>query len=209
MHPETQKDQETYLFETMTPEEFTNFVSDSEYTETKASEAVMYILSKINKPTHTTKLLQILYLADREDWGRLIYDIPIATSNGMSFLKTSKFLTQAIPGKLDWNALIPVNKESIATLPTQPHFKRISKHNTNNLDKALILYASKTIEELSNYTKTLPEWSEPTPPSMEKILTFIEYQTALGHNQETLRAILENAESLASINAILKNPDER
>jgi len=129
------------------------------FDEIAATQVATYFLKKFGGKENYTKILKLMYLADRqlyiENGESITGDRVIAMGKG----PVLKNVYDLIKGRITcsiWNSLIELDERDIKligdTLPENP--KRI----VDILDKIFEKHGKKTYGQLIDYTHELPEW---------------------------------------------------
>jgi uncharacterized phage-associated protein len=136
------------------------------FNETKATEAVAYLLKKVaSRQMYLIHVLKMLYIADREalqSWGRPItWDRYISMDNGPVLSETYNLMTGAAQGNGIWERHISDRLGHKIGLEEDLPPGGLSKVELALLDSVFERFGTMDRWALCEFTHTFPEWKNP------------------------------------------------
>lgn len=191
------------------------------YDHHKAIEAAVWTLSHQNAPVTSLKLIELLYLAERESLCHngfpLMGDLIVSTDQGPILAQTSALANgnhdnAAMQG--EWNAHIHRSHsshqmlvsavKSTSTKNSADKFRSLSESDRDILDTINATYGTMTAAELLELSYELPEWKNPhgvpTPINPANMLQ------AVGMSPEQIAALSIAAQERYGLHQILARP---
>lgn len=178
------------------------------FTERKAAQVAAYLLDKMGGSMPHMKLVKMMYLADRKSYEvygtSITEDMAVSMPYGLALSKTLNFINGEVRNSQEWNEMISAKANHVVGL-CRPVSKRdfgdLSEASTGILDDTVDEYGRMDQWELSDYTHTLPEWTNPNgsslPVSPKAILE------AVGKSPNVVKILLEYMDEGAEIDAAL------
>jgi hypothetical protein len=188
---------------TLSPIEHTHYFADMLFDTLLAAQQARYLIFVLGKPLHIHKLAQLLYLNDRASTNDSITnDSPIATEYGMSLFRIHKLLYKYDYESELWDNLIEVDDDDMVSLGettySEQDVTQISDYIQTRLHETIDSYGLWTKEQLTDYTKSLPEWSEPPKKGIIEI-SYRDYYKILGKTPEEIEGFIEQMEEYGHI----------
>jgi uncharacterized phage-associated protein len=167
----------------------------------KVIQVVGLLLQKYSGRLNYTKLIKLLYLADREALGR--WDVPI-TEDSYAALHNGPIVSEIYnlvmerhcdpTVQFQWNALFATEGyELVAQAPSLSNKDELSEREEQLLNEIDAKFHDWTFGQLIDYTHNhdlFPEWEDPGnssyPISLSKLLQ------ALGRSEEEIAEVLSN-----------------
>jgi hypothetical protein len=175
------------------------------FNEAKAAQCAAGLLKLCQSGRMSyVKLVRLMYLVDREaflDWGHPVTtDQYVITSSGPILSRVNALITEGSVAPSDWSEYIsplrgdPGNLEVELRLQDAPA-SELSMAEEGLMAEVFSRHSSKTRWELVEFTKTLPEWTDPQGSAIP--LTYPDLLKADGKTKAEIAAIMEDLESHA------------
>ena len=175
------------------------------FSEVRATEAASYLMSKCGGIINYTKLLKLLYLADRrsllERERPITFDTYVVMDNGPVLSQTYDLIKEIDLDLYFWNKHITRKGYNVAL--TEPvKLRLLSRSDIKILDAIFTEYGHFTYSELIEICHKLPEYRRPKDGtsvdlSTEKILT------CLGFSSEIAESIVDSLDEDEELRSLL------
>ncbi len=168
------------------------------FDEQRAAQAAARLLSRHGGPMHGAMLIQLLYLADRqtliETGTPVTGDCFIATRHGPALGRILDRLTWGCPdGDAEWSLRVsPPRDHAVALIGPADH-GALADIDVDALDALHARFGQQDPWQLAEYTRTLPEWSDPGDGASR--IDPADILRAAGLSDASIRAIAEEAEA--------------
>ena len=175
------------------------------YNPKKATQAASYLLGRSGRRMNYTKLIKILYLADREALRRfdqpITTDAPFSMDNGPILSHIYNHIKVKEERGPYWHNLIDRKGYDVALKKRAP-IGELSPCELEIIDEIFQQFGHMEVWDLVAYChKNLPEWTDPEgssiPISFEKILK------AAGRSRKEIEKIQKETKSFESIQSLL------
>ena len=174
------------------------------FNERKATAAAAFLLAQEGGTMDYMRLVKLLYLAERETLARLAHpltgDAYYALDQGPILSRVVDLCKSASRGV--WSAQIERSGLWAVRLKTAPDLGSLSPAETTILEEIAKAHRDNDQWELSTLMHRLPEWRDPRGARVEIAPTDI--LAALGKTPEQIRAILDEAEDDARVDALFR-----
>ena len=136
------------------------------FDEQRAAQAAARLLSRHGGPMHCAMLVQLLYLADRqtliETGSPVTGDCFIATRHGPALGRILDRLTWGCPdGDAEWSLRVSPPRDHAVALVGPTDHDALGAIDVNTLDALHARFGQGDPWQLAEYTRTLPEWTDP------------------------------------------------
>ena len=136
------------------------------FDEQRAAQAAARLLSRHGGPMHSAMLVQLLYLADRQmliEMGSPVTgDCFIATRHGPALGRILDRLTWGCPdGDAEWSLRISPPRDHAVALIGPADVDALGAIDVDVLDALHARFGQQDPWQLAEYTRTLPEWTDP------------------------------------------------
>ena len=136
------------------------------FDEQRAAQAAARLLSRHGGPMHCAMLVQLLYLADRqtliETSSPVTGDCFIATRHGPALGRILDRLTWGCPdGDAEWSTRVSPPRDHAVALVGPVDRDALGDIDVNTLDALHTRFGQQDPWQLAEYTRTLPEWTDP------------------------------------------------
>jgi len=179
------------------------------FNEAKATEAAAYLLKRDSSPMGYPKLINLLYLADREAlllFGRPITtDCYVLTSLGPSLSQLTDLITVSPFAPSIWEHYISPfegRNKQVSLLREASTLGELSGAEKELIDAILSRYGRKSEAQLIEELRALPEWHDPQGTKIP--LEYIDILKAGGKTPSEADAIVSELESLAAVIAFVE-----
>lgn len=165
----------------------------------KLVQIVGYLLKKNNGQMNYTKLIKLIYLADKESYDAINHSMTGDTYYALPQGPILSELLNLIKGKSDeknqsyWDARFTTDGYNLIALSSNIPSGLLSKFEKRTLDNIDREFHNKTFGDMIDFvhdSRNCPEWSDPGPHS-RKVITESDILRALGRTKEEI-GIIEN-----------------
>jgi len=173
------------------------------YNPQKAAQAASYLLGRNDGRMNYTKLIKILYLADRESLRRfdrpVTTDAPFSMDNGPVLSNIYNHIKEE--GNSDWEKLIELEGYDVILKKRAP-IGELSPCELEILDEIFQQFRNMDVWDLVAYChKNLPEWTDPEGSSIP--ILFEEILEAVGKSGKEIEYIQKETSSFESVQSLL------
>ena len=138
------------------------------FNEKKATQAAGRLLEQGGSPMNSIKLMKLLYLADREAvlrWGNPVTtDCFVAMRHGPVLGRIYTLVSEGDDPRVApsaWSAAILRRPDGEVELKDPVDYRQLSKGEADLLDEIFREHGAKTLWDLVDLTRGLPEWRDP------------------------------------------------
>ena len=177
------------------------------FNEAKATEAAAYLLKLSGAPMSYIKLIKLLYLVDRE--ALLVHGRPVTTDQyvqtdqGPSLSQISDLITVDSFGHSVWSDFIsPLHGELEVELRREAPPSELSEAEAELIESVFVNFGGKSWRELIEFSRTLPEWTNPRGTKIP--LDYADILKAHGLSPSEVAVITSELESLAAVTTLLE-----
>jgi uncharacterized phage-associated protein len=169
------------------------------------TQVAAYFLHKAGGSMNYTKLLKLMYLADRRSWDEceepITGDRVVAMKNGPVLLGTYHFIKATISGGASsyWSELVAADGRDDVKLKRQvstpKDFGCLSETIIGILDRVFDEFGGYSKEGLIDHTHTFDEWQK-SPAGCDEVIPTKDILAALGKPPSKIKDILQKAERI-------------
>lgn len=176
------------------------------FDEQRAAQAAARLLDRHGGPMHGAMLVQLLYLADRqtliETSTPVTGDCFIATRHGPALGRILDLLTWGCPdGGSEWGLRVSPPRDHAVTLIGPTDCDALGAIDVDVLDAIHARFGQRDPWQLAEYTRTLPEWTDPGDGAIR--IDPGDILRAAGLSDASIRELAEEAEAVYLFRASL------
>jgi hypothetical protein len=168
------------------------------YNEMTAVNIAKYILAYLGyEPMDGLKLIQLMYLADRENYNEDFFtitkDMALATNQGIILERTYELMNGAKGETDEWHKIVLDRNTNTFAFPdsfTEWDTCCISCTDIDVATKICDEFGDWTTKQLTKYTKNLPEWSL-TENNTSRAITTEEILSSVGYTKGEIEVTID------------------